>query len=371
MKNRPVHRIYFLALLLIVANQSRAQSADTDLLWGVWGARADGAEIRLCVQSDPARPFSGNFAAIYDTRNFRIDLLDRDGDETWRPRLHPEQTVFLARLEGGSVRLEGVPTDLWSGVVLSPFRVSGEEEPCAERAFNGARAFLPAPVETAAERDGVSYETVSITDPFGHGEVTTFQLTSTTQGPEKVNTWLAEFLPRTTESAPYYTCTIDALRSGAGSFWHHQMRPELITDRLIVIEAAEDVFCGGAHPSSSIEWHVFNMETGAEIDTTKWIRPDAFYRLGPYASQGPEVGDPNVEVGFRDLMTEAFLATHPSDGCRDLLDWVETWNIRPGREGLILSPSGLDDAPRGCAVDLNFTEQQIAPYTTDQYQWWQ
>ncbi|MCL1629497.1 hypothetical protein M3N55_12220 [Roseibaca sp. V10] len=336
-----------------------------EAVWGVWGGRVGDVEIRMCAQSEPGQPFNDDCVAIYTTQDYNIELLDRESSTTWSPRLAREQIVSLAVLEDGSVRLERSPADLWSGVPLAPIDGPADTRPCVSDAFNAPRIFLPDPVTRPAEMDGVPYEVVSIIDPSGHGEVTTFRLPGTGAGIAAINARLTEALPQAAEEAPYYACTLDALQVGAGSFWEHQIQPEWITDRFIVVEDVEDVFCGGARPSYAVDWRVFDVETGDEIDTSAWIREDAFYDLGPYAGQGPEIGDSEVARGFRELMVEAFAATNPSQSCQDLLDLVETWDVRPSREGLVLTPSDDLGPARGCAIGLSLSVEAITPYLTD------
>jgi hypothetical protein len=364
-----------LTMMALPSLPELGQAQEMDAVWGVWGGRVSDVEIRFCAHSEPGLPFNYDFAAIYTTQDYEIELLDRESSTTWSPRLAREEIVSLAVLEDGSVRLERSPADLWSGVPLAPIEETTDIRPCVSDAFNAPRTFLPDPVITSAEMDGVTYEVISILDPSGHGEVTTFRLPGSGAGLAAINAWLVEALPQTAEDAPYYTCTLDALQVGAGSFWEHRIKPEWITDRVIVVEDVEDLFCGGAHPSYSVEWYVFDVETGEEIDTSAWIHPDAFNLLGPYGSQGPEIGGTDVEAGFQDLMVEAFAATHPSQSCHDLLNIVETWDVRPSRDGLVLTPSDDLGPARGCAVGLSFSIEAIRPYLMDvgigqqAYQW--
>jgi len=135
----------------------------------------------------------------------------------------------------------------------------------------------------------------------------------------------------------------------------------MISDRFVVVAEAADVFCGGSYPAQLTNWYVFDGQTGAEIDTSTWLHPDAFNLLGPNAGSGPEIGDPEIEGGFRDLLTQAFLATDPHESCMSLLDYVGVWNIRPGRTGFILSPE-VSGGSQGCAVDLMLDFTDIEGY---------
>lgn len=359
----PVFSSLLLPTLLAFGGSGHAQHMSP--LWGVWSGRLGEVEIRFCAQSDPGRSFSGDFAAIYTTRDYEIRLLDRQTNKTLSPRLAPKDIVTIERDENGSVRLEGSASDPWSGLALTQLAVEADPTPCVSDAFNAPRTFLPHPVITLAELDERKYEVVSIIDPSGNGQITTFRLRGDGAGATAINARLTEALPQTAEEAPYFSCTLDALHFGAGSFLEYRTLPEWITDEVIVVENVKDVFCGGPHPSYSVEWYVLDMETGEEIDTSTWIREDAFYELGPYAGQNPEVGDPDVARGFQELMIGTFVATEPGPSCHNLLDIVERWNVRPRRNAFVLTPADYLGPLRGCSVELILSIDEITPYLTD------
>lgn len=338
-------------------------------LWGVWKGVTGDADVLLCVQADPDRSRYDAFAAIYTTADYRIELLDRSDEtgKTWNARRDETLTASLFVQADGSVRLERGQGGAWSGVPLAPITFSAGEDrarPCESAAFNRPRAVLPTVERTMETLDGSPYETLTLVDPAGHGEVSTFRLPSGPAGFRVINDWLSQALPETAEEAPYYTCTVEALAYGAGSFWEQKFRPEMISDRFVVVEETMDVFCGGPYPVQLTNWYVFDSQTGEEIDTSTWLHPDSFNLLGPNAGSRPEIGDPVVEVGFRDLLTQAFLATDPHESCMDLLENVEVWNIRPSRTGLIFSPD-LSNGAQFCERDLHVVFRDIERYLTD------
>jgi hypothetical protein len=338
-------------------------------LWGVWKGVTGDADVLLCVQADPDRSRYDAFAAIYTTADYRIELLNR-GDETgrtWNARRDETLTASLFVQADGSVRLERGQGDVWSDVPLAPIPFSTGDDParpCESAAFNRPRAVLPTVERTVGILDGSRYEILTLVDPAGDGEVSTFRLPSGPEGYRVINAWLSQALPETAEDAPYYTCTVEALAFGAGSFWEQRLRPEMISDRFVVVAETMDVFCGGPYPAWFTNWYVFDSQTGAEIDTSTWLHPDAFNLIGPNAGAGPEIGDPEIETGFRDLLTQAFLATDPHESCMGLLDDVEAWNIRPSRTGLIFSPD-LSHGAQFCAKDLHVVFRDMERYLAD------
>lgn len=352
-------------MVTMISLPEASYTQDTSAVWGVWAGSAGTVEMRLCAQSDPSKPLADDFLAIYSTQDYEIELLDRGADNTWLPRYAPENVVTIEVHSDGSLRLESSHTDIWSGVVLKPVEQIDDTAPCASNAFNEARTFLPEQTVTYANLDGVSYQRLSITDPSGKGKITTFRLLEDDLGAATINTWLADVLPKTVHDAPYYSCSLYALESGRGSYSEHQLVPELITDQFVVVEETEDVFCGGLSPNYYVEWIVFDRSTGKTVDTTSWVREDAFYDLGPYRGQGPEVGDPDIMYGFRELMINAFSKEGTRPPCQILLDIVTTWNVRPSRDGVIFTPADDLGPGRGCATGLSFSLEEVTPYLTD------
>jgi hypothetical protein len=367
---RPVssmrHFTIGVAIVALLLGVQPLRSEPLQPLWGVWKGVTGDADVLLCVQADPDRSRYDAFAAIYTTADYQIELLDRRDatGKTWNARRDETLTASLFVQADGSVLLERGQGDAWSGVPLAPIPFSAGEDrarPCESAAFNLPRAVLPTVERTMENLDGSPYEILTLVDPAGHGEVSTFRLLSGPEGHGVINAWLSRALPETAEEAPYYTCTVEALADGAGSFWEQSLRPEMISDRFVVVAETMDVFCGGPYPALFTQWYVFDSRTGGEIDTSTWLHPDAFNLLGPNAGAGPEIGVPEIETGFRDLITQAFLATDPDESCLDLLDDVEVWHIRPSRTGFILSPD-VAHVSQFCANDLSISHRDMAPY---------
>jgi hypothetical protein len=341
----------------------------TQNMWGVWKGTLDDADIMLCIQADPDRSLYDAFAAIYTTANYRIELLDRRGDlaKTWSARADENRKASLHTFDDGSIRMDRSSGDAWSGVTLAPIpfsQVGDNTRPCESAAFNQPRAILPTLQSTNEAVDRTTYEVLTLINPAGNGEVSTFQLKSGPEADEVINRWLRRTLHEKATEAPYYTCTIEALGAGTGSLWEHRLRPEMISDHFVVVTEVTNIFCGGPYPIETTQWYVLDRKTGEEIDTSTWLHPDAFNLLGPSAGDGPEIGNPDIEIGFKDLLTKAFLATHPDEGCLELLDYVRVWNIRPSKAGFILTPE-IPNFLKGCAEDLTFATRDIEGYLSE------
>jgi hypothetical protein len=219
--------------------------------------------------------------------------------------------------------------------------------------FNLPRAIMPPLlVSTPESVDGKFYDVLRLEDPNLHAEVTTFHLAADTPGRAAINAWLWDALPNDVASSEYFDCAKSSVASGYG-YWSRRLWPEMLTYHFLVVGEQMEYYCGGAYPEFFTQWHIFDVSTGAEIDTSAWIRTDAFRLLGPHANDGPEIDWPrtDIEIKFHDLITQAYSETGPHADCPYLPETVEVWTIRPTWSGLAFSP---EDGPmmRGCAVDL-------------------
>ena len=339
-------------------------------LWGVWHGRKGEEDIYLCIQSDPDHSIYNDFAAIYTTHDYEIELFDRGEDifAEWSAKRNPEAIARLTTFDDGSIQLDRWRSDIWSGVTLSQITVDATDPlglPCESMAFNGPRAIMP-PIETLPQTiDGEFYDILHLADPISNAEVTTFHLPADTPGKAAINAWLWQAMPKEVAPSDYFECAKSAVESGYG-YWKQRLWPELLSYHFLVVGERKEHYCGGAYPDDYTLWHVFDAMTGAEVDTRSWIRPDAYGLLGPHANDGPEIDWPRteIEIKFRELFERAYLATAPHGNCPKLLDVVEVWNIRPTRSGLAFSPE-VGGMMRGCAVDMVIAYDDLEEFIPD------
>lgn len=346
---------------------ARAEAAED--LWGVWQGHNGNEAIYLCIESDLSRSPYDNFAAIYSTRDYKIELLDRSEDEPakWLPKQNPEAIATLKTLEDGSVQLDRGQSDIWSGVVLS--QIDHLDGPCDSMTFNLPRAIMPPLVSTPESVDGEFYDVLRLEDPNFSAEVTTFHLAADTPGRAAINAWLWDALPKDVASAEYFDCAKLSVASGYG-YWSQRLWPEFLSYYFVVVGEHMEYYCGGAHPNDYTQWHVFDAITGAEVDTSGWIRPDAFGLLGTHANDGPEIDWPrtDIEIKFRDLVIQAYSKTGPHGDCPYLPETVEVWKIRPTRSGLAFSPDA-ESAVSGCMKDMVISYDDLKDYIPEDVAW--
>lgn len=343
---------------------ARAEAAEG--LWGVWQGYNGNEAIYLCIDSDPTRSPYDNFAAIYSTKDYKIELLDRSEDEPakWLPKQNPQAIATLKTLEDGSVQLDRGQSDVWSGVVLS--QLDHLDAPCESMTFNLPRAIMPPRlVSTPESVDGEFYDVLRLEDPNLHAEVTTFHLAADTPGRAAINAWLWDALPKDVESSEYFDCAKSSVASGYG-YWSQRLWPEFLSYYFVVVGEHMEYYCGGAYPNDYTQWHVFDASTGAAVDTSGWIKPDAYGLLGPHANDGTEIDWPrtDVEIKFRELFERAYFATAPHGDCPNLPDVVEIWHIRPSRSGLAFSPE-VGGMLAGCAEDLVIAYDYLEEFIPD------
>lgn len=344
---------------------ARAEAAKD--LWGVWQGRNGNEAIYLCIESDPSHSPNDNFAAIYSTKDYEIELLNRSADEPakWLPQQNPEFIATLRTLKDGSVQLDRGQSDIWSGVVLS--QLDHLDGPCESMTFNLPRAIMPPPLMSTPESvDGEFYDVLRLEDPNLHAEVTTFHLAADTPGRAAINAWLWDALPKDVASSEYFDCAKSSVASGYG-YWSQRLWPEFLSYYFVVVGERMKYYCYWAYPNDYTQWHVFDAVTGAEVDTSGWIRPDAYGLLGPHANDGPEIDWPrtDIEIKFHNLITQAYSETGPHGDCPYLPETVAVWKIRPTRSGLAFSPE-VGPMTRGCAVDLVISYDDLKGYIPEE-----
>lgn len=339
-------------------------------LWGVWHGRNGGEDIYLCIQSDHDHSSYDDFAAIYATKDYEIEVFDRSGDVSteWPGKRNPEAIARLTTFDDGSVQLDRWRSDVWSGIVLSQIVVDAADPtawPCESMAFNGPRAIMPPITATPHTIDGTFYDVLHLEDPISNAKVTTFHLPADTPEKSAINAWAWQAFPKDVASSEYFGCAKSAVVSGYG-FWSQRLWPELLSYHFLVVGERKEYYCGGAYPDDFTQWHVFDIMTGGELDTSTWIRPDAYGLLGPDANDGPEIDWPwsEIEIKFRELFERAYLAAGPHGNCPNLLDVVENWNIRPTRSGLAFRPE-VGGMLMGCAEDLVIAYDDLEEFIPD------
>ncbi|WP_267354386.1 MULTISPECIES: hypothetical protein [unclassified Methylobacterium] len=60
---------------------------------------------------------------------------------------------------------------------------------------------------------------------------------------------------------------------GANSSWTRTIRTPMRGPRFLSVEISDDMFCGGAHPSTGLMAIIYDLTTGAPVDWTKLLPP--------------------------------------------------------------------------------------------------
>lgn len=345
-----------LSLIPALWSGAHAYASTLDGLEGVWRSEEAGETLILCVQRDPAVG-QAYFAALYQTPDIVLELFDLTEDHgasafdaVWLSRDEPSSSLFLRPRGNDRVvaELDEIDLGLTRVVMEADEEVPG---PCGSMAFHQART-RPGSIERSVVRGGdTKGDVLRLQDAGGTGHVEIALIPGEDPGATAINEWLRDQLPGQLQDAPYFHCSRLALGAGRTSYWYQSFRPEMTRGRWAVVEERNDYYCGGAYPDVTTIWHVFDRETGALVDTSGWIRPDAFLRPGEEIDTILEDEDKDRVQRLWNLMNTAYMRTNPPAACDYLMHEVRSWSVRPVDAGLALVPETAH-ASRVCAIDI-------------------
>ena len=162
--------------------------------------------------------------------------------------------------------------------------------------------------------------------------------------------WLRE------QAAFVYDCNRGA--GGVGEALDRSLEPVFWSDRHLVLrDAMQEVFCGGAHGNASLSYVVWSLPQGRAVNTWAWIQ-------GGEAAAGsrPSEGGPDVPRPLRRLI----ISRHPrNDDCGEYMPFVGIDAPYPSTDGLVFNTS-FAHAMRACNDEVRLSWKQLAPYLSKQ-----
>jgi hypothetical protein len=327
---------------------------------GVWEGTIGNLPVRACF----VRTEWSSFGAYYYLSRRQLIALSaeerREGGFLEGNGAPADQPRWLIESASGG-RLAGRWT---SGARTLPVRLSrvaataGEEGPCGSLAFHQPRLEGVRVVRTRAAQDGVAYTKLAL-DPAGRFEVSleTFALDGESDAVRRINAALGQGL--TGNPPAWFQCIQDSLAQSAfeGSF-AESLAPAMISRRWLSVATHWDGFCGGAHPSSSNGWRLFDLTSGAEVDPNDWLNDAAVERHG---TAGSDEDYATVQPALRDAILAGW---RPEDAeCGETIRSAEIWNIGLARDSVTFSPS-LPHVAQACGEDFTLPFARLTPFLT-------
>ena len=201
--------------------------------------------------------------------------------------------------------------------------------------------------EVISKRDsfeGTAYTVLEYQGPKRAGledyAVSYFALDPARPGDDAINRALAGALPDGTASHVMGQCAGMSLPGGIGGYIEVAWVPVTITARWLGIRRSGSSYCGGAHPNHFLAASVYDRDSGAEVDPSRWFKPGtlAFYDFESEVDPKP-VKRP--VAGLSEPLATAVRAHWPKQG--------------PAREDA--SECGLPEGLGGTQWDIGLTRK--------------
>lgn len=231
-------------------------------------------------------------------------------------------------------------------VRLPGLTLKEDETPCSSSLFHAPRLRGIHLVSQPASKDGFRYTRLVFEYP-DHTEldVETFALPGRTPAVLRLNANLRK--PLEGNPPEWHQCELTAAASNSNGGLSDRTELRMVTRRWLNAVRFVEAYCGGAHPDSWYTPHTYDLQTGREVDLSKWLNG--------------RVGTPT----FRRL----FFANGGRDD-HDCKDFVEqsvrafALDIELKKNGLAFKPNDLPHVVQACGDESFISFAKLAPYLT-------
>lgn len=139
------------------------------------------------------------------------------------------------------------------------------------------------------------------------------------------------------------------------------LKPVLWTDQYLVLQdLMPEIYCGGAHGSSSLSYLTWSWSQGRVVDTWSWLQGGE-KSLGSHAVRQ---GQP-LRSGLFRLIARRHPRNEDGDDCREALDFMNIQQPYPTPRGLVFNTS-FAHVMRACDDQVTLEWQLLMPYLSDE-----
>lgn len=125
---------------------------------------------------------------------------------------------------------------------------------------------------------------------------------------------------------------------------------------LVLQDSLPEIFCGGAHGSSSLSYITWSWQQGRAVDTWAWLQGGQ-KALVAHTSKS----DPPIASGLMRLIKRLHPRNADNDDCREVLDHMSVQSPYPSMQGLVFN-TNFFHAMRACNDEVSLTWKQLWPY---------
>jgi hypothetical protein len=355
-------------ILALVANPVLAQDQNTPDYFGVWEGRVGSYPVVACLWAD--RDWIDG-AYYYKSSLRPIGLLKDGGTRNWAERVNLDENGAIwsgIKVEGDHLSANWSQGERSLAIELDRREWTSMPEfdrPCESDTFLDPLAQGGSIAESAAELDGIAYTKLAYVSPdqFEEGDATieTFALHPQRPGDAAINTILRLALPDGTHASELMQCMgLNISHHGTFGFKYQSAEPTVFGRDLLIVRESNDVYCGGAHPSSWWYWRVFDRRSGVEIYLADWFNDSA---ANP---RDPDWQGIDYSVGLKAPLRDQVLTHWEEDReeCNDAIERPYGWIVGVSRDGMSFTP----DFPRvimAYAQEMHLGWDELGPFLSD------
>lgn len=139
------------------------------------------------------------------------------------------------------------------------------------------------------------------------------------------------------------------------------LTPLLWTDDYLVLQdSLPEIYCGGAHGSSSLSYIIWSWQQGRAVDTWAWLQGGEKALIAHASKSGQPIAS-----GLMRLIKQLHPRNADDDGCREVLDQMSVQAPYPSMQGLVFS-TDFFHAMRACNDEVPLTWKQLRPYLSSE-----
>ena len=189
-------------------------------------------------------------------------------------------------------------------------------------------------------------------------EATTLQVAADLPHAKALNQFAMQWLRN--QSVLAYDCSAGRGARGFGNASEpigSTLAPVLWTDAYLVLQdSMPEIFCGGAHGSSSLSYITWSWPQGRAVDTWAWLQGGEKSLIAHPSKSGQPIAS-----GLMRLITRLHPRNTEGDECREVLNLMSVQPPHPSAQGLVFT-TDFFHAMRACNDEVPLSWKQLWPY---------
>lgn len=246
---------------------------------------------------------------------------------------------------------KALPISLHKATTAGSPKGGGDCDPAFYEPILAAMRLKRAPATLGAH----AYQTVS------SDEATTLQVPADLPQAKALNHFALQWLRD--QSVLAYDCSAGRGSRGFGESepLGRTLTPLLWTeDYLVLQDSLPEIFCGGAHGSSSLSYVTWSWQQGRAADTWAWLQGGEKSLVAHTGKSGQPIAS-----GLMRLIKQQHPRNADGDDCREVLDHMSVQPPYPSLQGLVFN-TDFFHAMRACNDEVPLTWKQLWPYLSSE-----